>query len=210
MSTFAPTSRYFQSSVVVGERIYFLGGVGATNKGTSDFFYLNVSPPFNTVNLQWTDLTSVAPIPVLSAFSPSCVGGSNNSTIFLFEHRSTNNVNSTTLVTFSLDINSLKWTNTITSGVTPPVRQEMSAVVDKNGKIYINGGYEPYKIQLSYNNTYILDTLKLSWTSGSNAPIIRSDCTGTLLPSGLIVYIGGTNDDSLIVTEIDMTRVTKF
>ncbi|KAF0552386.1 kelch repeat protein [Gigaspora margarita] len=213
MSTFAPTSRYFQSSVVVGERIYFLGGVGATGKGTSDFFYLNVSPPFNTVNLQWTDLTSVAPIPVLSAFSPSCVGGSSNSTIFLFEHRSTNNVNSTTLVTFSLDINSPKWSNTITSGVTPPVRQEMSAVVDKNGKIYINGGYYPYEpstMQKSYNNTYIFDSLKLSWTSGSNAPIVRSDCTATLLPSGLIVYIGGTNDDSLTSPEVDMTRITTY
>ncbi|CAG8845287.1 43326_t:CDS:2, partial [Gigaspora margarita] len=213
MSAFAPTSRCSQSSVVIGERIYFLGGIGATGKGTSEFFYLNVSPPFNTVNLKWTDLTSVAPIPVLSAFSPSCVGGSNNSTIFLFEHRSTNNVNSTTLVTFTLDINSLKWTNTITSGVTPPVRQEMNAVVDKNGKIYINGGYYPYEpstMQLSYNNTYILDSLKLSWTSGSNAPIIRSEYTATLLPSGLIVYIGGTNDDSLTFVEIDMTRITTY
>ncbi|CAG8562379.1 489_t:CDS:1, partial [Dentiscutata heterogama] len=132
MSLFVPASRYFQGSVVVGEKIYFIGGIGSSGKGTSDFFYLNVSSPFNAANPVWTDLTSVAPIPVLSAFSPSCVGGSSNSTIFLFEHRSTNNVNSTTLVTFALDTASPKWTTSITSGVTPPSRQEMSAVVDKN------------------------------------------------------------------------------
>ncbi|RIB28112.1 hypothetical protein C2G38_2158759 [Gigaspora rosea] len=172
MSAFVPASRYFQGSVVVGDRIYFLGGVGVSGKSTSDFFYLNVS------------------------------------TIFLFEHRSINNVNSTTLVTFTLDTNSPKWINQITSN-TPPVRQEMSAVVDKNGIIYISGGYDPYKTQISYNDTYILDSLRLSWTSGSNAPIIRSDYTATLLPSGLIVYIGGTNDDPT-ATEIDMTKITIY
>src|SRR5437588_557943 len=82
---FTPTSRFYQGSVLVGNRIYYLGGIDLTGKGTSQLFYLDVSPPFNSKSPNWTDLSSLAPIPVLSAFSPSCVGGSTSSTIFLFE-----------------------------------------------------------------------------------------------------------------------------
>ncbi|CAG8618503.1 17676_t:CDS:2, partial [Racocetra fulgida] len=167
-------------------------------KGTSDLFYLDVSSPFYSANPKWTDLTSVAPIPVTSAFAPSCVGGSNSSTIFLFEHRRTNNANSTSLVTFTFDTSSQKWTAPTMSGVIPPPRQDMRAVADKNGKIYITGGFEPYTTFRSYNSTYILDSLSLSWTNGANALIIRSAYTATLLPSGDIVYVGGTNDDGSV------------
>ncbi|CAG8656647.1 1204_t:CDS:2 [Cetraspora pellucida] len=207
---FVPTSRYLQSSVVINDKIYFLGGINVSEKGTNELFYLNVSLPFSTVNPKWTDLTAIAPIPVSSAFSPSCVGGSNNTTIFLFEHRITNPVNASNLVTFTFDIVTQKWINTSISGITPPPRQEMKAVADKNGRIYISGGYDPFTTQKSYNNTYVLDSVSLTWLSSyPSALIIRSDYTATLLPNGQIVYIGGTNDDAR-ATEIDMTQVTKF
>ncbi|CAG8522162.1 6672_t:CDS:2, partial [Scutellospora calospora] len=194
-------------SVINGNRIYFLGGINALEIGTNELFYLNVSSPFNSENLKWTDLTSNAPIPLRSAFSPSCVGGSNNSTIFLFEHRQANDLNSTNLVTFAFDLINQKWTVPSISGNTPPPRQNLMAVVDKNGKIYINGGFNPYA-GYTNNDTYIFDSLKLSWVTGHNAPINRSAYTATLLSSGIIVYIGGVNDGGL--PEIDMTNISLY
>ncbi|CAG8531275.1 20576_t:CDS:2, partial [Dentiscutata erythropus] len=202
---FVPTSRYSQSSVIIKTKIYYLGGIDLTGKGANSLFYLDVSSPFDSTNPKWTDLTSVAPIPVNSAFAPSCVGGSNNSTIFLFEHHKTNNDNSTS---FTFDSTSQKWSAPTTSGIIPPTRQEMRAIVDKNGKIYINGGYEPYISMKSYNNTYILDSLSLYWANGPNALIVRSDYSATLLSSGVIVYIGGTNDDRS--PEIDMNSLSIY
>ncbi|CAG8498441.1 30662_t:CDS:2 [Gigaspora margarita] len=196
MPAFVPTSRYYQGSVIIGNKMYFLGGIVNSGKGTNGLFYLDVSLPFNSANPKWTDLTSVAPIPVNSAFASPCVGGSNKATIFLFEHHKTNNDNSTTIVTFTFDSITQKWSTPTTTGA-PQTREYMRAVIDKNGKIYINGGFEPYKTQKSYNSTFIFDSSSLSWTNGSNAPIIRSAYTATLLSNGLIVYIGGTNDDPI-------------
>ncbi|CAG8793851.1 28593_t:CDS:2, partial [Gigaspora margarita] len=195
MDAFKPAGRIYQASIIIGNKIYFLGGLNSANIGTNDLFYLDISSPFSSINLEWTDLTSVAPIPVKSAFSPACVGGNNNSTIYLFEHRLTDNVNSTTLITFTFDLTSQKWNALSTSGITPPPRQNMKAVVDMYGKIYINGGYEPYATFKSNNNTYIFNSLSNSWlNNGPNSPAIRSAYTATFLPSGLIVYIGGIHD----------------
>ncbi|CAG8589380.1 5989_t:CDS:2 [Gigaspora margarita] len=208
MSAFVPTSRYYQGSVIIGNKIYFLGGIDKTGTGTNNIFYLDVSSPFYSVNPKWTDLTSVAPIPVNSAFAPPCVGGSNKDTIFLFEHHRTNNDNSTSLVTFAFDSTTQKWSAPTTSGAIPQTRQDMRAVVDNNGNIYINGGFEPSITQKSYNSTFILNSLSLSWTNGPNAPIIRSAYTATLLSSGLILYIGGTNDDPS--PEINMNSISVY
>ncbi|KAF0501623.1 kelch repeat protein [Gigaspora margarita] len=207
MAAFVPTSRYYQGSVIIGNKMYFLGGIVNSGKGTNSLFYLDVSLPFNSANPKWTDLTSVAPIPVNSAFAPPCVGGSNKATIFLFEHHKTNNDNSTTIVTFTFDSTTQKWSTPTTTGA-PQTREDMKAVIDKNGKIYINGGFEPYKTQKSYNSTFIFDSSSLSWTNGSNAPIIRSAYTATLLSNGLIVYIGGTNDDPS--PEINMNLISIY
>ncbi|CAG8777054.1 11129_t:CDS:2, partial [Dentiscutata erythropus] len=212
MVAFKPAGRIYQDSVLVEDKIYFLGGLNGANIGTSDLFYLNISSPFSSVNLKWTDLTSVAPIPVKSAFAPACIGGNKNSTIYLFEHSMTDNVSSTTLVTFAFDITTQKWYTQSTSGITPPPIQNLEVVVDMNGKIYISGGFE-LLTQLSSNNTYIFNSLSNSWLNGPDAPIIRSANTATLLPSGRIVYIGGTHDfqngtNDYRLAEIDMNQHT--
>ncbi|CAG8532524.1 2150_t:CDS:2, partial [Racocetra persica] len=189
-------------------------GLDIANVGTSDLFYLDISSPFNSEKLRWTNL---APIPVKSAISPSCLGGSNNSTIFLFEHRSTGNVNSSTLVIFTFDIINQQWDALHTLGSTPISRQNMDAVVDNNGIIYINGGFDPYTTLKSSNNTNIFNSLSNSWlNNGLDAPIIRSAYTATLLPSGLILYIGGTQDFPNVTTtnyslaEIDMNKISVY
>ncbi|CAG8656635.1 1203_t:CDS:2 [Cetraspora pellucida] len=207
---FVPTSRYFQDSVVISNKIYYFGGIGVSGKGSNELFYLDASSSLNIVNPNWTDLTIIAPIPVSSAFSPSCVGGINNATIFLFEHRSTNTVNSTTLVTFSFDTTTQKWLNTATTGVAPPSRQEMKAVTDKNGRIYISGGFDPYTTQKSYNNTYVLDSMSLSWLSsyptteidmtklsiyntisGTWSSVVVAGIGGTLVVGGIVAGLVG-------------------
>ncbi|CAG8479631.1 13268_t:CDS:10 [Gigaspora rosea] len=221
MDAFKPAGRIYQASIIIENKIYFLGGLNSANISTNDLFYLDISSPFSSIKLEWTDLTSIAPIPVKSAFSPACVGGINNSTIYLFEHRLTDNVNSTTLVTFTFDLTSQKWNALSKSEITPPPRQNMKAVVDMNGKMYINGGYEPYTTFKSNNNTYIFNSLSNSWLNdGPNSPVIRSAYTATLLPSGLIVYIGGIHDfpngvypnktEDYHLVEIDMKQISIY
>ncbi|CAG8723349.1 13337_t:CDS:2, partial [Racocetra fulgida] len=156
-AAFTPASRIYQGSVIIENKIYFLGGLNIANVGTSDLFYLDISSPFSTENLRWSNL---APIPVKSAFSPSCLGGSNNSTIFLFEHRNTDNVNSSTLVMFTFDIINQKWDAPHTLGSAPSSRQNMDAVVDKNDNstIIIYGGGSNNFTKSPYPSLAALDT----------------------------------------------------
>ncbi|CAG8688003.1 7645_t:CDS:2, partial [Dentiscutata heterogama] len=132
----------------------------------------------------------------------------NNSTIFLFEHLSKGNVNSTNLTINTFNTITQMWTNPNISGNLPQPRQEMVAVVDKAGKIYISCGYEPFVTQKTHNDTYILDSMSLTWYNGPPAPVSRSDYTATLLSNGVIVYIGGTNDDG--AQEIKMNNITIY
>ncbi|CAG8492241.1 6043_t:CDS:2 [Dentiscutata heterogama] len=52
------------------------------------------------------------------------------------------------------------------------------------------------------NDIYILDTLKFTWTQGSNvnAPTSRGDFTATLINNGLILYLGGDNINIFKIT----------
>ncbi|CAG8488600.1 17662_t:CDS:2 [Cetraspora pellucida] len=200
-TAFTPASRIYQGSVIIKNKIYFLGGLNITNVGTSDLFYLDISSPFNSDNLKWTSLT---PIPVKSAFAPSCFGGSNNSTIFLFEHRRTDNVDSVTLVTFTFDIVNQKWNAPQTLGIAPPSRQNMVAVVDKNGSIYINdfpNGTTDYSLaEIGMDKISVYNTTSGTWSLktavGGVAIGTRVSHTAVLSEdnSTIIIYGGASNN----------------
>ena len=57
----------------------------------------------------------------------------------------------------------------------------------------------------------IFDTVSLTWSKGStiNAPLPRVDYTATLLPNGIIVFIGGREDPgaNVNVTDVDINKV---
>src|SRR5437764_4997892 len=77
---FIPSGRAALSSVLIKNRIYFLGGWGTETQ----IIYLDVSSPFNAENPQWTDLTTIGPNPVFTSYATAAVGsGQNNNVIFL-------------------------------------------------------------------------------------------------------------------------------
>src|ERR1051325_7150096 len=86
MTAFKPRKRYSPTATFIDDKLYILGGHDDPKVPSSvgkDFFYLNVSGPFNTNELPWNDLTSKNIVPShLSATSVR--GGANNDTLFLY------------------------------------------------------------------------------------------------------------------------------
>ncbi|CAG8559060.1 16957_t:CDS:2 [Dentiscutata erythropus] len=208
-SSFVPLGRCFHSSVLIGTQLYFLGGIDS-----DEIFYLDVSLPFDSKKLLWTNLTTNASIPINSAFETSCVGGQNNKTIFLFGHHKKDNDKLKYTITYTFDTINQEWSipTIINPDQIPPVKQNINAACDLNGKMYIFGGYNPNFHKFD-NDMYVLDSLKLSWqyiaSSSIIQPTVRSGYTATLLPNSFIVYIGGTNGDSKC-KEIDMNDISIF
>src|ERR1051325_795587 len=78
---FKPGRRYWHTATLINGKLYILGGSGESVG--KDFFYLDVSVPFNTQNLLWQDLSSVNTVP--SHYGAASVnGGVNNNTLFLY------------------------------------------------------------------------------------------------------------------------------
>ncbi len=75
----------------------------------------------------------------------------------------------------------------------------MQGVIDDSGKIYVFGrtnqnlGKIALEMFTTFGNMIILDTIGLEWSSSHlpNTPFKRFSYSATILPNGLIVYIGG-------------------
>src|SRR5215216_3907027 len=64
--TFKPSQRYSHTATLIEDKLYILGGQNdlITNNGVGkEFFYLDVSVPFNAQGILWHDLTSVNIVP---------------------------------------------------------------------------------------------------------------------------------------------------
>src|SRR5436190_4191752 len=111
IESFTPKGRISHSSVLVGNKIYFLGGWGGGS--TNEVFYLDVSQPFNTQAPPWNDLTQSAGIPFKSSWATASLSDINNEqTIYLFGGRNLDLVTSEdnfVSMVHSFNLNSLKW-----------------------------------------------------------------------------------------------------
>src|ERR1051325_5263711 len=72
--------RSFHTATLINNKLYILGGLPTTGK---EFFYLDVSAPFNTQKLLEQNLSTINTVP--SHFAATSVkGGVNNNTLFLY------------------------------------------------------------------------------------------------------------------------------
>jgi hypothetical protein len=166
-----------------------LGGEGLDSKPVKEFFYLDVSVPFNTQELSWQDLSNInMPPPHLTATSVK--GGANNNTLFLYGG-STDDQNMALVYTF--DSQSIVWNipNIGNIAEIDTIRKwALRGIINYNGRFYLWSGFAVNKG--NPNEMLILDTLNLNWERGSlvNAPNPRSNYGATLLPNNKIIYLG--------------------
>ncbi|RHZ88230.1 hypothetical protein Glove_25g14 [Diversispora epigaea] len=184
-ASFEPQVRNFHSSVYVENKLYILGGY---NKGPLDtLFYLDLSVPFHKDHPPWFYL-GYHGIPFGVFKAAACFGGINNSTIFLIGgERSEKEIN----YVYSFDTKSFMWNDSLINDKnTPEWHVDIQGVTDRNGKIYIYGGWLS---GIRSNKLSIFDSLKLSWGTGPSPDSQhgRYGHTITLLSNGIIVIIGG-------------------
>ncbi|RIB23162.1 hypothetical protein C2G38_2032989 [Gigaspora rosea] len=126
----------------------------------------------------------------------TCVSSPDNSTIFLIGGKMT----STSTAVYKFDPISLQWTIPIISGFNNSFinRNEINAVIDSKGKSYIfsgtdyNEGASAVGVKIFYEMN-LFDTTSMTWSTLTLPTDVlpRIDYTATLLPIGLIIYIGG-------------------
>ena len=80
-----PKQRESHTATYIDNKLYILGGNLPDNFTfhLNDFFYLDVSGPFNTKSLSWQDLSRNTTIPPHYG-ATTVVGGVNNNTLFLY------------------------------------------------------------------------------------------------------------------------------
>ncbi|CAB4383281.1 unnamed protein product [Rhizophagus irregularis] len=198
---FTPKIVWGHSAVFADSRIYITGGIipisqdSFKGEHSKEFYYLNVGKPFGVEagdKLPWVDLSPVSqilPTHAWSAFS-NC-----GDSLILYIGESNGSVEYGDVYTYNLQ----QWNNLMTINSPPSYYHSRSQTVcDKTGKMYRFGGnFQPIGNPVINNKMNILDIHTRVWRS-SGAPVGMYDHTGTLLPNGYIVYIGGRFNELLV------------
>ncbi|CAB4446276.1 unnamed protein product [Rhizophagus irregularis] len=197
----SPNVRKLFSTVHIEKKLYVYGGFmdneNANAQKTPDdrFFYLDVSIPFDTSNLPWRTIPDNAknlPLESLSSIftggSAASIGGVNNETIYLFNNE---NDNKTSILSYNSQSNI--WNTQNFSGVKPIGRNQITAVTDYTGKIYLLTGFDIIAQGVKRTNgLFICDTINSNCVI-KDAPLSRLGYGVTLLPNGNLVYMGGSD-----------------
>ncbi|KAF0538905.1 galactose oxidase [Gigaspora margarita] len=192
-----PSPRSKHTSALVGTRLYFFGGDNSPTFTSHEVWYLDLSSSFNISAPPWH---SDVVMPVGYSFGTSCLSPIDNSTVFLIGGR--------TWIATSATTDYYSYTSSVFA-----TRNEIQAVIDNNGKIFIFGGFNyNSSIILAYNDMNILDITNMTWSTliQSQSVLTYIDYTATLLPNGLIVYIGGRSGSISNVSLIDMAQIQIF
>src|ERR1043165_2420396 len=182
-----PFQRYLHTATHINDKLYILGGAYVSNDIVlNEFFYLDVSVPFNTKGLIWKDLTSINIVPAHEG-AASVKGGANNNTLFL--HVIVSPGTTTSVYTFNPQSNS--WSSPTITGVNTISR---AFAINYSGKMYLFSGANIVNGNMTndLNGMLILDTINLIWGTGSliGAPSPRHNFGAVLLPDNNIIYIG--------------------
>ncbi|KAF0386119.1 galactose oxidase [Gigaspora margarita] len=209
-----PSPRREQASTLVGTRLYFFGGYTIIS-ASNEVWYLDLSSLFNIFTPPWH---SEVVMPVGYNFGTSCLSPIDNS-IFLIGGRTwpttTDPYSNTSSSVYKFNSKTSQWTtpNINNFNSTFTTRNEIQAVIDNNGKIFIFGGINyNSSTKLFYNDMNILDITTMTWSTPTQSQSVLTyiDYTATLLPNGLIAYIGGYSGSSSKVSPTDMAQVQIF
>ncbi|RIB13387.1 hypothetical protein C2G38_1737405 [Gigaspora rosea] len=203
-----PNPRCAQTSSLIGNRLYFFGGNLSTtdynsdsaSNNTNEVWYLDLSSSFNITTPPWNKDVGM---PIGYILGASCVSPIDNS-VFLVGGRmyipntATINLGSSPVYVFNSNISLWTTPNIIGFNSSFKMRNQIQPVIDNYGKkIYTFGGtnYTGFNVSsVRYNDMSILDTNSMTWSTlaiSANAPPPLLFYTATLLPTGIIVYIGG-------------------
>ncbi|CAG8444271.1 11039_t:CDS:2 [Funneliformis caledonium] len=202
-----PSLRMLHTATLVDEKLYILGGQNINRKDEDsgiigkEYFYLNVSIPFDTKKLIWNDLTNINIIPA-HVGAVSAKGGVNDD-IVIYGGRGmpyTENLASV----YMFDTKSNQWNIPQITGNSFAKRRSLLGFIDSSKKLYMFAGWVINGNHV--NDMIILDTVNLSFREGSrlNAPSPRINYAGVILPSQNIVYMGGMmyDESALTLSEI--------
>ncbi|CAI2176601.1 15544_t:CDS:2 [Funneliformis geosporum] len=184
---FKPSQRYSHTATLIEDKLYILGGQNdlITNNGVGkEFFYLDVSVPFNVQDILWHDLTSVNIVPAHYS-AASVKGGAYNNNLILYggiQHKGVEMA-----LVYKYDTQNNSWSVPITTGYNVTRKANLKGVVNVSAKMYLFGGSSD-KILL--NDMLIIDTINYNMTTGvmNNAPSPRSSYGATILTNHVIIY----------------------
>ncbi|PKY23795.1 hypothetical protein RhiirB3_471648 [Rhizophagus irregularis] len=216
VESYIPVGRIGHSSILIGNKIYYFGGITDVGASLNDVFYLDLSQPFNVANPPWIKITD---IPFGSSWGSVALDNSNNTEVYLFGGI-TDDVNtqkdSFKSFVYKFNINSLSWNIPAVSGIAPSRRIEMKAISDNSGKIYIFGGAANLLVgaqtRTFFSDMIIFDIADSSW-SINTAVNGRATYSATLLSNGIIVYVGGFepfNGNNDVVLIADISKILLF
>ncbi|RIB20768.1 hypothetical protein C2G38_1161317 [Gigaspora rosea] len=212
-----PSPRRQQTSTLIGTRLYFFGGTTSLIK-PNEVWYLDLSSSFNISTPPWH---SDAAMPIGYTLGTSCLSPIDNSTVFLIGGRTWIATSATTQY-YSYTSSLYKFDSKISQWTTPTInnfnssfrtRNEMQAVIDNYGKIFVFGGVsygnDDNVTTTGYNDMSILDITTMIWSTQtqSQSVLVNVDYTATLLPSGLIVYIGGRGSSTANIHNISQIQI---
>ncbi|RGB23124.1 hypothetical protein C1646_774972 [Rhizophagus diaphanus] len=113
MTPFKPSVCCRHTATLIDNKLYILGGNDLNDIPLKEFFYLDVSVPFNTQELSWQDLSNINMVPPHSS-AASVKGGPNNDTLFLYGGFT---ADQTMALVYTFDSQSIVWSIPKIAGV---------------------------------------------------------------------------------------------
>ncbi|RGB34618.1 hypothetical protein C1646_668381 [Rhizophagus diaphanus] len=149
------------TATLINDKLYILGGdVGR------DFFYLDVSVPFNTQKLLWNELSNINNVPSHYA-AASVNSGENNDRLLLYGGVVINNPTVTDFV-YIFNPQSNSWSiPKITENIPPKI----------SGDTPLKKGGDSGK-SLALNQVYLYDTINDNWSTKTTSGIVPSGRDG--------------------------------
>ncbi|PKC63567.1 hypothetical protein RhiirA1_519059 [Rhizophagus irregularis] len=189
MTPFKPSVYYRHTTTFIDNKLYILSGWDLNNNPIKEFFYLDVSVPFNTQEVSWQDLSNINMVPLHSS-ATSVKGGPNNDTLFLYGGSSSDQ---TMELVYTFDSQRIVWSIPKIAGVNTIRKWGLTGIINNDGKMYLWSG----STNTDYvNEMLILDTINLNWSKG------RFDGKRIIIFGGYFIN-SGYLDTSLYVLDLN-------